>query len=157
VVRISGIAAEPSILYKFHISEVFNEGDWSGLIKPEIEEDHPWRAETTEDEDPRFKMRERFDRVIIVQFANSQPDEAGFARGYESSNSTDTFNIVIKSRSFTEVRKYLERLRKIVIALPSDDFYSRIEFKGVVDSPERGFWYTTFQAVCYRTGRLVDG
>ena len=154
----SGISAEPSIKFKFHVSEVFDAGDWEGLPKPAIFEAHPWMAQAEENDDPRFRMLERARRSLIFQFLSSESVEHGFHRTYEGTGSTDTFNVVLKTLQFEEAKKIYKRIRKIAIELPSDDFYSRIEVTNVIDRPERGFWYSTFQAICYRVGRVVaDG
>jgi hypothetical protein len=153
------LSASPSIQFEFHLSEIFFNGDWSGVFRPEIFEFFPMGAGDEKPltaEDPRLKQYERLKRIVITQFLSSRPDELGLGRKYEGIGSNDVFNVVIKAPTFTDATHIFNRLRKIVVDHPPRDYYTRIDFEGLVTDPERGFWYSSFQAVCNKTGSILQ-
>jgi hypothetical protein len=137
----------------YQLTRLITEGDWGDIVKPVIK-DYVEQEKNKENKATIIKLM-RFKRIIVVKLIDKITDEMGLQRTLESTQSHDRYTVIIKGGNEKDANEIFTQMRKILIEVPTKEFYNRIVMPNPGFTPKRGGWETELDIIAYKAGKGI--
>lgn len=140
--------------YQYPASVLINDGDWSGLVRPEIIEFYPTGNEAHNDNSFN-RLLDNYHLSLILWLQSMELENRDFAKNTNKYNSVEIYSITWRAVDYKIIYEILQRTRKICNNVDPSGYYARLTIESPAIVPTRKYYRADAQLTGWLSGKVI--